>query len=198
MQGLRFLKLLDGDKPTPALDTLAHADVEARKGLLDRMLRNAYGNAIVDALRTDTPKMFDSRLSSLGTTSTTHRKAASFLINIAKIAGLDIQPAITKRARIRRAAGTGKRVKASQSRVDNADEKTGASAADEKVFDLHPSLQALLEDLERIGPTWYDSDKARWLGTFQAVLDYAYPVNDEGAAAAEDAVQQLPLTQPAS
>ena len=191
MQGLRFLKLLDGKRPTPRLDELARADNEQRKGLIEQVLRDAYGNNVIEALRVDTPRMFDQRLTELGATSATHRKAASFLINIAKIAGLEIQPAISKRARIRRGAGTGKRSKASP--VDSQNPEP-AGEPEAKVFELHPSLQALLEDLERIGPSWHEVDKGRWLETFQVVLNYSYPVHEE--AAPRNGTQQLPLTQP--
>ena len=42
MVGLRFLGLLEGERPTPTLEPLAMADDEARKVLLTAVLEQAY------------------------------------------------------------------------------------------------------------------------------------------------------------
>ena len=99
MVGLRFLSLLDGNNPTQRLGELARADNQGRKQLLAQRLLDSYGDELIKGLRTDTPKMFDDKLRALGTTDATHRKAASFLINAAKYAELEIQPSVSRRAR---------------------------------------------------------------------------------------------------
>ncbi len=99
MVGLRFLKLLDGEQPTDTLDELAHADSAARGRLLQNVLRDAYGNHVIDNLVRYTPKMLNDQLDALGSTESTRRKAFSFLVNAARAAGLPIAPAVAKQAR---------------------------------------------------------------------------------------------------
>lgn len=98
----RFLDLIEDERPTPMLEDLVQADKEARGPLIEKVLRSAYGDEIVDQAAKMTPRMFDEHLRSLGTTEATHRKAASFLTNALKEAGVPVQPAISKRARNRR------------------------------------------------------------------------------------------------
>lgn len=98
----RFLGLLENEQPTHLLEELVHADKEIRPATLEKVLRAAYGNEIVDQASTMTPKMFDDQLRAIGTTDATHRKAASFLTNALKAAGVSVQPTIAKRARNRR------------------------------------------------------------------------------------------------
>ena len=102
MTGLRFLGLLKGEQPTERLVALARANAEDRKSLLANLLRDAYGEVVINELETGTPKRLNDALGGLGTTSSTHDKARSFLINAAKLADLPILPAISKQARIRK------------------------------------------------------------------------------------------------
>lgn len=104
----RFLDLIEDERPTLMLAELVQADKEARGPLIEKVLRNAYGNEIVDQAATMTPKMFDEHLRGLGTTAATHRKAASFLTNALKEADVTVLPEIAKRARNRR-PGSGRR-----------------------------------------------------------------------------------------
>ena len=101
MAGLRFLRLLDDDRPTPLLAELVAGDPARRKELLRQILRTAYGDAMLDSLPSMTPKVFDERLRALGTTDSTHRKATSFLINAAKAVDIALPGAIAKKARNR-------------------------------------------------------------------------------------------------
>ena len=133
ISGARFLRLLDGEQPTQLLDELVRADAESRKSVIEQMLRSAYGNEIVDGASTMTPKMFDDHLRGLGASDATHRKAASFLTNALKEAGVDVQPAIAKRARNRRAGAT----RRTSSRKSNSD--TQALTADASSTDAHTS-----------------------------------------------------------
>ena len=98
----RFLDLIEDERPTQTLEELVRADKEARGPLIEKVLRSAYGNEIVDQAATMTPKMFDDHLRGLGTTTATHRKAASFLTNALKAADVPVLPEIAKRARNRR------------------------------------------------------------------------------------------------
>lgn len=113
----RFLDLIEDERPTTMLEELVQADKEARGPLIEKVLRDAYGDEIVDQAATMTPRMFDEHLRSLGTTEATHRKAASFLTNALKEAGVPVQPAISKRARNRR-PGSNRRASSQKSAQD--------------------------------------------------------------------------------
>ena len=180
---LRFLWLLDGNSPTQTLDDLARADDDSRKQLLGRCLRRAYGEELLDGLRTDTPKLFDEKLRNLGTTDATHQKASSFFINAAKYAGLELQPAIKKRARNRPSRARTARAKPPSSRGHTKDEASTAAASDasaeKPLLDgLRPVVAALISDLEEIGSKWTESERDSWLRTFQVTLEYAYPAKE--------------------
>ena len=180
---LRFLLLLDGNSPTQSLDDLARADDETRKQLLERCLRSAYGEELLDGLRTDTPKMFDEKLRTLGATDATHQKAASFFINASKYAGLEIQPAIKKRARNKQSRARSARAKPPSTRGHTQDEPSTAGASDARaeeppVDGLRPVVAALISDLKEIGNKWTETERDSWLHTFQVTLEYAYPANE--------------------
>lgn len=101
LSGLRFLGLLDDIIPTPALDQLARADKQGRDGQMREILRAAYGANLVDELPSATPKIVEDALAALGTTPSTHHKAVSFFINAAKLCGIHVPTAISKKARIK-------------------------------------------------------------------------------------------------
>ena len=150
MGGLRFLLLLDGNNPTQRLGELARADNQGRKQLLAQRLLDSYGDELIKGLRTDTPKMFDDKLRALGTTDATHRKAASFLINAAKYAELEIQPSVSRRAR-NKPSGTKRR------RGKSGDGEGEGENGEAKVL-------AQAKDCELDTPKMFD-DKLRALGT---------------------------------
>jgi hypothetical protein len=99
MVGLRFLHLLDGERPTPMLENLARADSTGRAQLMTKVLADAYGQQMIDDLVRYTPKMLNDHLEGLGSTDATKRKAVSFLVNAARASNIPIAPAIAKQAR---------------------------------------------------------------------------------------------------
>jgi hypothetical protein len=99
MAGLRFLKLLDREVPTPALEELVKVDGASRKAMLAALLGDAYGSDLIDQLPRMTPRMLEDALRNLGSTDATLRKALSFLVNAARAVELPMAPAISKRAR---------------------------------------------------------------------------------------------------
>ena len=104
MTGLRFMGLIDDEQSTPKLEQLARVDNEQRKSLLRELLLEVYGDVVIQELENGTPKRLNDALSALGTTSHTHDKARSFLINAAKLAELTVLPAIGKQARNRKSS----------------------------------------------------------------------------------------------
>jgi hypothetical protein len=98
--GLKFLKLVDGDKPNEAFESLVFAEADGRKALLKETLGKAYGSELTN-LANKTPRMVDEAIRGLGSTDSTHRKAISFFIQAAKAADITMPSVIAKRARNR-------------------------------------------------------------------------------------------------
>jgi hypothetical protein len=181
MAGLRFLGLLDKEAPTDALEQLAHASTQARAPLLAAILRDAYGADLVDGLTRMTPKMLGERIEAMGTTDGTHRKAMAFFVNAVKAAQLPIPAAIAKQARNRPAAGA-RRIKANgplKKPIEQAPKPDAGNAVPPPVKGIHPALAPFLADLAAVGPTWDEVTYQRWKETFDQVLLYAYPVQDD-------------------
>jgi hypothetical protein len=176
MTGLKFLKLLDGQKTEPMLAELVKVDKDKRKVLIKEVLRKAYGADIVDELPAMTPKVLDDKLHALGTTDSTHRKALSFFVNAAKYNGVTVPPSISKKARIRRSGTRQRPQKSGIQSSSQIDTSTKSQAANQVV--LHSALTALLKDLEKTGSKWTKTERNIWLKTFETNLDYAYPVHD--------------------
>ncbi|MDP2953446.1 MAG: hypothetical protein Q8O76_09045 [Chloroflexota bacterium] len=185
MVGLRFLGLLDGDKPTARLQPLVGEKPQERKQVLKGILRDAYGSDLVDNLSRMTPKMVDDAIAALGATEATRRKAFSFFVNAAKAAEISMPSTIAKKARLR---GASRRAKTpGRSRKDTP--ATSAPVGHPTVkpqepggggleFHLHPVLLAMVRDLEKLAPSWSPAQRDAWLRTFEANLNYAYPAKD--------------------
>jgi hypothetical protein len=138
--GLRFLQLVDGDKPNKAFESLVFAEADGRKALLGGIIGKAYGPGLTN-LANKTPKMVDEAIRGLGTTDSTHRKAVSFFIQAAKAADMPMPSTIAKRARNRPGAPSRRRANpappggkpSEEHKPANADEEEGAI----KIVQLH-------------------------------------------------------------
>ena len=186
MLTLQWLRLLDSDlRPTQALEELkAAANTEEQKQRLRDIFRAVYGTELIDDIARMTPQMVNDKISSLGTTASTQRKAFSFFVNAAKYVDLPVPTTIAKRARNRPA---GKRIPAptKQQKAEAVQQPTEPPASESEpestvpaiqdTYRLHGSVLALLKDLERIGPTWTEQKRKAWQATFAQILDYAYP-----------------------
>lgn len=168
MAGLRFLKLLDGERPTDLLRELVATPKAERKPLLERVLRGAYGDALLDDLPSMTPGLLDRKLRDLGTTDATHRKAVSFFINAVKETDVAVPGVIAKRARNRPSTPAKKRRSNGATPVggatpkgdDDGDDEQEQPADDfraryiavllERVEQSEELDQALLDRIERI------------------------------------------------
>lgn len=188
MAGLRFLGLLDGDRPMDDLETLAFASDVERKDLLIQLLKDVYGGEFIAALPKSTPKMVNDHLVALGTTDATHAKARSFFVNAAKAVGLAMPPQVAKQAR-NKPTVTRKPGAAPKPKVNPVPPTTGETGepngnGSPEVGDatgLHPLAQTLLRDLRRDGSTWTTRTRDRWRHMWDQALDYAYPATDEDA-----------------
>lgn len=186
MAGLRFLGLLDGDRPKDELEILAFASDAERKDLLTQLLKDVYGAEFIASLPKSTPRMVNDRLSALGTTDATHAKARSFFVNAAKAVGLPMPPQVAKQARnkptVARKPATPK-PKANTPPSPLTDGGGGSDGGGEReeldTPGLHPLVQTLLHDLRRDGADWNTRARDRWRHMWDQALDYAYPATDE-------------------
>ena len=96
---LRFLGLLEHDRPLPALERLAQAPAEMRRSLLADLLVEAYGPVPFDELPRATPAMVRGWFGSYPVDGHTMRKAISFFVTAAKEAGLPLSGPVAKMAR---------------------------------------------------------------------------------------------------
>lgn len=185
MTGLRFLGLLDGDKPTDRLEELAFASDDERKRMMADLLRDAYGRDLVDGLPKATPKLVRDALFARGATDGTFRKAQSFFINAAKAADLPMPTQISKQARNKPTSSRGpSKAKRNETPADKTNESNAGETppppppVDQLPAGLHAALAPILSDLPKIGPTWTREQRDSWQSTFVAVRDYAYPVRE--------------------
>ena len=101
MMGLRSLGLVVDGVAQDHLGELAGSDSDLRRGLIESLLRDAYGSDFISALDNMSLEEVEVELRQLGTTDSTHKRALPFFINAAKAAGLAMQPEVSKRARKR-------------------------------------------------------------------------------------------------
>lgn len=178
---LRFFGLVnEGGTPDPTLEALAK-DIEQRKTTL-RALMGRY-DAALDGLDLEraTAGELDERFRRYDISGDTFRKAVTFFVQAAQYCGIPLSPYITKRKRTARANGTGSqprrrgrppKAKPSDETPPSTPSKPGA---DVESIGLHPSVTALLYDLNRIGSKWSKPERDRWMKTFETMIDYSYP-----------------------
>ena len=121
MTALRYLKLLDGETTTPALEKLATAEEADRKEMLRTLLRGSYPE-LFDGfnLARATPKMLDEAFSEIGGSANTRRKAIAFFVNGCKFADVPLSNQIKKMAR-NRSAGSGGRPRREPNKSQESD-----------------------------------------------------------------------------
>lgn len=102
MSALRFLGLLDGDKPQPDLHRLVEKKGQDRKAVLKEIITKRYTKVNFEHLKGATPSMVDEWFRGYPSIDgSTIRKAVSFFINACKEAGIELSKSVSKKARIR-------------------------------------------------------------------------------------------------
>ena len=181
MTGLRFLRLLKGQQPTDELEELARASEEDRRPLLAALVLKVYGETVVSEMESGTPRRLNDALSALGTTTATHDKARSFLINTAKLAGLSVQPTISKQARIRKSGETRRRVKPKEDSVKEKVVDPGNSGEDSINTVVLPSGATVTLGVN-MNPLTLSRDEREWLFTLIDNFNAFTPTTDQEPA----------------
>lgn len=194
MAGLRFLGLLDGDRPKDELETLAFASDAERKDLLTQLLKDVYGAEFIASLAKATPRQVNVHLTAMGTTDTTHAKARSFFVNAAKAVDLPMLAQVAKQARnkptvARKPAAPKPKANTPPPPLTDGGGGGGSDGRAERAeldtLGLHPLVQTLLRDLRRDGADWKTRARDRWRHMWDQALDYAYPATDEAEPSAK-------------
>jgi hypothetical protein len=184
---LRFFGLIDKNGvPDPSLETMAKDPVQRKSSLAALMAR--YNEAL-DGLDLEraTAGELDERFRRYDISGDTFRKAVVFFIQAAQYCGMPLSPYITKRKRITRGdaatAQPRRRGRPPKAKVEVREPEAREARVDQDVdsLGLHPSVAALLSDLNRIGSRWDQIQKDRWVSTFLAIIDYAYPIREPEA-----------------
>lgn len=180
MAGLRFLKLLDGEKPTEKLQELVEADTAHRKQLLAQVLRDAYGDDVIDKLPTMTPYLLNKALDELGATEHTRRKAYSFLVNAARAAELQIAVAIAKKARNKPSQSAVAR-KSSRRKQDGGKPEQTIDPPSPPAAHRHPDYAAVDALVQQLPPQreWTMANRERWLRALTAAVDWVVTMTNE-------------------
>ena len=184
MAGLRFLGLLEGEKPTEPLEGLVRADASQRKGLLADTLRTAYGDDLIDKLPSTTPNMLNKALDDLGATESTRRKAFSFLVNAARGADLPMAQAISKRARNKPSkTGTGRKATRRGGEGGQQGEDRGNDSPPPPPEDKSPyaGVGWLVQQLPP-QREWAEAERTRWMAALTAAVDWVVTVTDDESA----------------
>lgn len=101
LSALRFLGLLRGNEPTPALESLVLASAQERQQLLTNLLKDAYSAVDFEKLSKATPGMVGEWLGNYPGEGDTKRKVESFFINALKYADFPLSPSLRRMARNR-------------------------------------------------------------------------------------------------
>ena len=178
MVGLRFLGLLDDEKPTERLEGLVRADAAQRKERLADTMRAAYGD-LIEKLPSMTPNMLNKALDELGATDSTRRKAFSFVVNAARGADLPIAPGIAKRARNKPSkATTGRKVNRGSlvSKLEGGGDVPPPPLP--KGNNAYAGIDWLVQQLPP-QREWALAERNRWLAALTSAVDWVVKVSED-------------------
>ena len=172
MAALRFLNLIDANgKPTERLKPLVSARGEARTQLLQEITFDAFAFVCKSSL--DLESATYSQLqevfhNTFQLTDDVSRKCVKFFIAMAKDAGMNLSPFITRRTRSTHAAAGPKTVS------KKAGNRTNRNAIVPQGGDEIPNSSSwnslLLSKFPNFDPSWNDEVKMKWFAAFDELL----------------------------
>ncbi len=177
---LRYFELLDAkNRPHPDLEVLA-TEPDKRKEALRGLITQKYSDVLKDIdLERATAGELIERFRRYPISGETFNKALNFFVHAAQYADIPVSQHITNRPRATAKNGT-TTAKPRRGRPPKAERgaEPERPAAGVELLGMHPSLEALLKDLNRIGASWTQDDRDKWASTFLTIVDYVYPVKE--------------------
>jgi hypothetical protein len=172
MAALRFLNLIDANgKPTERLKPLVSARGEARTQLLNKITFDAFAFVCKSSL--DLESATYSQLqevfhNTFQLTDDVSRKCVKFFIAMAKDAGMNLSPFITRRTRSTHTAAGPKAV------YKKAGNRTNRNVIVPQGGDEIPNSSSwnslLLSKFPNFDPSWNDEVKMKWFAAFDELL----------------------------
>ena len=104
---LRFLGLIQGDRPLEDMESLVEASPDERRFIIAVLLKDSYVAVPFDELERATPAMVKGWFRAYPIDGHTMRKAVSFFVNAAKAAELPMSNAVRKMAKSKRPSPSG-------------------------------------------------------------------------------------------
>ncbi len=163
----------EGQHPEPILHRLV--DPDQRKAAMREVFDKNYAEVMALGPAA-TQKQFDDLLGAYGITGDTKKKAKSFFVQAAEMAGVKISPYIAPRG-----SGNGESGSSGTPRPTRTRRRTGGAGKpppnpDELTRDpaqaLRPGMvEKLLDKFPKFDPTWPDEIKTKWFEGFSKLHD---------------------------
>ena len=183
LTGLRFLGLLDGERPTSTLERLIGVNGEERNAMLVEIIKASYGRIDFSALDRATPNMLREWMAGYGLGADTSRKAESFFVNAAKDLDIPLSAGLKKVARNRPTqAKSGAQVTTRRTprrtQEPPAGKPTTPSTTPDETYeaDAQQSLMlwGLFKRLPAPGSEFSRSERDAWIRAAQTLFDLEY------------------------
>jgi len=178
--GLRALGLMEGTKPTVALEFLVSKyKTDDFDPLLGELLKASYPYVFKLDLMTATPQMFADAFKVTGAKEDVARKCRTFFLHAAKQAGIPLGQRILTSPAPRPVSNGGTRkkpkvAKAPEAQHEGAPEPQKRDKPDQHAGKNHPLVQGLLMTLPEPGKPWTVEGRASWLRMASSIFENIY------------------------
>jgi hypothetical protein len=188
--GLRSLKLIENDSPTPALRAISTSTDEEYQEILTGLIRDAYSDvfAVVDPAVDDQDRILN--VFRRYSPASQRGRMVSFFLGMCREAGIPTldaprQRSMTDAGRVtRRQTGRTTSIKPkspAQTRQSTQERPDfGVIVGPDTMGGIPPHLALLIQALPPAGKPMSAAKRAQWLAMAEAVLTFTYPETDEG------------------
>jgi hypothetical protein len=175
MAALRFLNLIDiNGKPTDYLKKLVSAKAELRTQLLQNVTNESFAFACkgpLDLGNATYAQLQEVFHNTFQLTDDVSRKCVKFFIDLARDAGINLSPFITKRTRTTH-TNTGLRITSKKNTI-KANRNSIIPQAEDEIPNSNYYVHLLLSKFPNFDPSWSDEIKLKWFADFDELLKKA-------------------------
>jgi hypothetical protein len=192
---LRFLGLLDGDSPSPALRSIATSTDEEYQTTLAGLIRDAYREVFetIDPAQDTQDRIFN--FFRRYTPASQRERMVVFFLSMCREAGIATLEAPRQRSgsaspkpKAANAATTRTAGRLGSSR--NAAQTPRSGDRGEEQRNIPPALDLLVRSLPPAGSAFPASRRKQWLSMASATLAFVYPDDEEGSDQQEEEVEE--------